>query len=327
MANNIPPELLMQLLGQQYRAPSSGSGWSPETAYGPTYDNQNFTAENGDTWHTNYMNVGNDTSSLENGAPAWQVRDYGRDHIPGRNKPGDIQDSYDSYGKYMATGAIPKDTTFQDFLIMAAMVAGPFAAAMGGVAGAGAGGLMVGDATMPGLLGAGGSEVAYGSLIPGLESYALPAAAGGAAGGAAGASAGANPGYSFLGGDATMPGALGANGANMSTAALPGLESYVTGTTGSLLSGGAKSLLGPAATLLGGAAGAAGGDDERSTTKDVPEWLKPYVTKNLEYAGGLLDKQMQPGAMAGYDQMRNVGQGLLNQPMAGNGFSKFFPGR
>jgi hypothetical protein len=171
-------------------------------------------------------------------------------------------------------------------------------------------------------------------LIPGLESYALPAAAGGAAGGAAGAASGANPGYSFLGGDATMPGALGANGANMGTGALPGLESYVTGGAG--LAGGAakaanSSLLGKAlgvgSTLLGGIAGAQGNDKEGSTTKDVPEWLKPYVTKNLEYAGGLLDKQMQPGYLQGYDDMRSVGQGLLNRPIAGNGFNKFFPGR
>jgi hypothetical protein len=30
---------------------------------------------------------------------------------------------------------------------------------------------------------------------------------------------------------------------------------------------------------------------------------------------------MQPGYLQGYDDMRRVGQGLLNQPIAGNGFA------
>ena len=86
---------------------------------------------------------------------------------------------------------------------------------------------------------------------------------------------------------------------------------------------GASSLLGPAATLLGAAAGAQGQQNEQNTTKDIPEWLKPYVQKQLGYASGLLDTQMAPGYMQGYDQMRTRGQGLLSQPIAGNGFAQF----
>jgi hypothetical protein len=254
---------------------------------------------------------------------------YGYD--PNKKETGDPFQKYGMDGSDQGQGQFHDSGNGLDLLAMGALAAltmgyGLPALMGGGGAAAGGGAAVAGDAFMPGMLGAGGSEVAFGSVIPGLESFVLPAA-GGAAGGAAGAS-GANPGYSFMGGDATMPGALGANGVNMSTAALPGMSgNLANGAGSSLLSGGAKSLLGPAATLLGGAAGAQGQENEQSTTRDVPEWLKPYVTKNLEYAGGLLDKQMQPGYLQGYDDMRTRGQSLLNAPMAGNGFSKFFPGR
>jgi hypothetical protein len=305
---NLTPEQLARL-----RSVQGNSGYNPNTAFdegGRTYQSllSQGTGENG---------LGND-----------QLFGYAS-YDPNHKEPG--QDTYSSFD---AAGAYDGERMFRDdngmllpMGILAALSMGAFLPGMmaGGATG-GAAGAVAGDAFMPGMLGAGGSEVAFGSVIPGLESFVLPAA-GGAAGGAAGAS-GANPGYSFMGGDATMPGALGANGVNMSTAALPGMSgNLANGAGSSLLSGGAKSLLGPAATLLGGAAGAQGQENEQSTTRDVPEWLKPYVTKNLEYAGGLLDKQMQPGYLQGYDDMRTRGQSLLNAPMAGNGFPKFFPGR
>ncbi len=301
MAQNIPPELLMQLLGQQYRAPSSGSGWSPETAYGPSDANRNFTAGNGDTWHTQYDTSGGNAEGYN---ASYAPQNYLRDSVAGKSGVGDSQEIYDTYGKYIATGQIPKDTSFQDFLMMAAMVAGPFAAGMSPSINA-----AMSFGTNP-VMGAGG------------------AVGGAAAGAAAPMSAGvAGPGMAGWGADLGMAGTAGTVGLGgvPAGAGAGSVLSSAAGAGSSLLSGiGGKELLGIGSTLLGGAAGAAGGDDERSTTKDVPEWLKPYVTKNLEYAGGLLDKQMQPGYLQGYDDMRSVGQGLLNRPIAGNGFSKFF---
>jgi hypothetical protein len=311
MANNIPPELLMQLFGQQYRAPSSGSGWSQ----GPTDANRNFTAGNGDTWHTTYDTSGSNAEGYN--APN-TATGYLRDSVAGKSGVGDSQEIYDTYGQYIATGQIPPDTSFKDFLMMAAMVAGPFAAGMSPSINA-----AMSFGTNP-VMGAGGAGGAGSGMVNGAFLGEAPwAATGGGAldfGGAAaggGSAAGGMGNGAFLG---EAPWTATAGGG-----AMPGGFGTATATAGtSLLDGGIKSLLGPAATVLGGIAGAQGGDDERSTTKDVPEWLKPYVTKNLEYAGGLLDKQMQPGYLQGYDDMRSRGQSLLNAPMAGNGFSRFF---
>jgi hypothetical protein len=88
-----------------------------------------------------------------------------------------------------------------------------------------------------------------------------------------------------------------------------------------------KDLLGVGSALAGAASGAQGQESESSQTRDIPSWLKPYVQKNLGYASSLLDQQMAPGAMPGYESMRNVGMGLLGTPQQGNGFNKFFPGR
>jgi hypothetical protein len=90
--------------------------------------------------------------------------------------------------------------------------------------------------------------------------------------------------------------------------------------------GALSGLLGPAATLLGGLAGAQGQSASTTTAKDIPEWLKPYVTGSdgiLSKANSLLQQQTAPGALAGFDQMKSVGMNLLNQPIRPNGFNLF----
>lgn len=79
--------------------------------------------------------------------------------------------------------------------------------------------------------------------------------------------------------------------------------------------------IGAGVSLLGGAAGAKGQKASETQTKDIPEWLKPYITGE----GGLLSQTQQqlaasrtPERMAQWDQMRNVGMGLLNRPQVGN---------
>lgn len=160
----------------------------------------------------------------------------------------------------------------------------------------------------------------------------LPAAAEGTAGasGAAGAGLGATT-YGATGPSAFMQGAgITGAGTGAATGAFTG-GSALTNVLGAGSGLGALSgLLGPAATILGGLAGAQGQENESTTKKDIPEWLKPYILGEsglLSQTNNLLQKQMAPGYMAGYDQMRNVGSGLMNTPQQGNGFARFFPGR
>lgn len=160
---------------------------------------------------------------------------------------------------------------------------------------------------------------------------------------------GANPGYGIVGGATEPVSALGGSGA-MGAGAAGGGAAGAGGALGTMapleqmampasvseaaslstMAGGGAGLLGKGlgigASLLGAAAGAQGQNAEQSSTRDIPEWLKPYAQKVLGYGGSLLDQQMQPGAMAGFDQMKSAGQGLLGQPIAGNGTS-LFPAR
>ncbi len=188
-----------------------------------------------------------------------------------------------------------------------------------GGGGAGLGGAVAGDAFLPGALGAGYE----GATLTGLDAYLAggASAAGGAAGGAAGTGGGSGAG-------AWTTAAADSQAANAALGLGP-----VSGATAPAIATnagsawGMKDLLGIGSTLAGAASGAQGQDAESSTTKDIPSWLKPYVQKNLGYASGLLDKQMAPGAMPGYEAMRNTGMGLLNTPQMGNGFNRFFPGK
>lgn len=234
-----------------------------------------------------------------------------------------------------------------------AMAAIPFALAAAGVAagaagagtgaGLGGGGAVAGDAFLPGALGAGYE----GGALTGLEAYA----AGGGGLGATGAGVDSSL-LNGLNGSDLMSDAFVSNGGygaggfggtngtylsnlvngtgSLGSRVMGGTGAGGTGGTGgSLLSslGGNSNLLGTGASLIGGLLGSQGQQGESSSTRDVPEWLKPAIAKQLGYAGTLLDQQMAPGYLQGYQDMRNVGQGLLNQPVAGNGFSRFFPGR
>jgi hypothetical protein len=95
-------------------------------------------------------------------------------------------------------------------------------------------------------------------------------------------------------------------------------------TAGGLLSG-AGSLLGPAVTALGAAAGAQGKQGSETTQRELPDYLKPYVTAPgglLDSANTLMHNQMQYIPQQA-QQISNIGLGLLQQPVAGNGFQQF----
>lgn len=164
----------------------------------------------------------------------------------------------------------------------------------------------------------------------------------GAAGGGAGAAGGA--GYGIVGG-ATEPaaagglggGAAGGSGAFLGEGVASGVPAWDAAATGAGLSlsgagtgllGGASKWLGPAATLLGAAAGAKPQKASETSVKSMDPRMDALFYGDLApRVQGLLQKQMAPGAMQGFTDMQSVGRGLLNAPVAGNGFNRFFPGK
>lgn len=216
--------------------------------------------------------------------------------------------TYDPSGKLTGSRPYEPDSaniTLGDVLRGAAFVGGSalgmnaLFGGLGGLGGAGAGAAGSDALATGGFLG----EAPY--TLTGGGALDFGGAAAGAGGGGGGGSLVGDYGAASSAGMAA-PAAAGGGGSGL----------FGTGLTGSQLLGGAS-------TLLGGATGAQGQQKTQTETKDIPEWLKPYVNKMLGYSGGLLDKQMAPGYLQGYDDMRRVGQGLLNQPVAGNGTSLF----
>jgi hypothetical protein len=299
MATNLSPELLA-LLQQQDAATYNKNNLGPllqgGTYYQPVYAGGGGGGEGG----------------FDNPGTLAGYHGYDQSWGDGGDHWGEKGQFFNADGSFSNEFDWSKDTGQNLALFLAA--AGGLAFLPGGMAstlsGAPAAGTVAGDAFMPSALGAGGSEVAYGSLIPGLESYALPAAAGGAGGAVAG--------------DAFMPGAIGTGGAPVAQGGLlPGLEGYAlpasAGGSG-LLSGlksmvpaGTSSMLGPAATLLGAAAGGQGQEASASTTRELPEYLRGPVANDLiPRTQGVLNSQLPQAQTAG-NQMLSVGSGLLGQ--------------
>lgn len=192
-------------------------------------------------------------------------------------------------------------------------------------------GVMAGGVGLQGALGGAG---ATGGAVagPGEAGWGMDLGAEGLAGATPTSGIGATL-TGTAGGPLTAGGAgsaLAGTGA-LSSVAAPIAPSIAAPTAGAgLLSGLSGNALGLGATALGGLLGSQGVKTENSTQNKMDPRMDPYVYGDqgvLQYAQGLLNKQMAPGYMQGYEDMRTQGQGLLNQPIAGNGFSKFFPGR
>jgi hypothetical protein len=120
---------------------------------------------------------------------------------------------------------------------------------------------------------------------------------------------------------ATAAGETGLGAAATTAAANSGGGSLLS-QLGSALGGGSNNLLGIGATLLGGALGGKGQEQSATQTRDIPEWLKPYVMKGLGYGSSLLDRQMSPESQAQWDTLRNASLGLLSRGVAQNPWSK-----
>lgn len=209
------------------------------------------------------------------------------------------------------------------------------AGGLGGAGGVGAGAAAAGDAFLPGMLAAqGGAAVPYGALLPGLEGYAA-AGAGLAGTGGFNAAAdsqlanlgieatGGNPlaGYAGTGGVSASP-LAGAGGGSSGGGLWDKVTSAFGGGGGSGLSG--QNLLGLASTALGAVGGAKGNDASTSATKTLPDYLQgPVANELVPWVRQLLNQQM-PQAMQTGQFLRDKGTSMLNQPMAGNGFSRFY---
>jgi hypothetical protein len=305
MAGNLTPEQMAQLY-RLFSTPVESSdpnanSYMPENVYmdGRTYDRRDAGYMGYDYNPTDWTDPRTQESqSLFNGQ---SFDEYGKDG------------TFSNSGVF--TG-IEDRNKYGDMIGALSILAMPFAAAglgagaagaAGAGAGAGAGGMVNGA-----FLGEG--------IASGIGAWDGAMAAAGAGAGGAGAAGAA-------GGGGGIGGGVG-NGAFLGEGVASGVPAWdaaatAAGSGGGLLSslGGAKNLLGIGSTLLGAAAGAKGQDASSTTSKDIPEWLKPYITGN----NGLLSQTQQqltasrsPERMAQWDQMRNVGMGLLNQPIAGN---------
>jgi hypothetical protein len=322
---NLTPEQIAYL--QSLYAPASNSGYQAPLDPSASFGGQEIAP----MWN---MTTG---SGEESGRTQYgPATGYQLAVEPGQWDIGDWRHNFDAQGNYQNTGQRDNDAVtdaMKGLAIMAPAFAATMFPSLGAAMSFGANPVLSGASATGATQAAG----ALGSLTGAASSAASPTL-----------SKAALDGTNIFGAN-SIPGALDISALS---AAAPGLESAAAmdaitkslgytapaassslldtatntlkNVAGSDLTG---KLLGTAATIAGAAAGAQGNEQSQTTSRDIPEWLKPHVNKLLDYQGGLLDRQMAPGYMQGYDDMRTKGQGLLAQQIAGNGFSRFFPGR
>ena len=221
----------------------------------------------------------------------------------------------------------------------------------------------MGTAGAAGLLGAGasfgatGAAGAAGASAAGMGGYGSAALGADALGGAAGLSGtGAGVGASTVGAGFT-PGQFatgftdaGTAGGALDTAytagtagtaftgapalaetlapgAMPGGSSLLSGATAAAKAAAGSGLLGPALTAVGAVLGSKGNKQTSTSQHQMDPRLNGAVFDGpnalVPQTQNLLTQQMSPARQQGYLDMQKYGQGLLSQPIAGNGFSKF----
>jgi hypothetical protein len=273
------------------------------------------------------MNTGGSAGSGAEGASqvGQSVMGYGM-YDPSRMNVGDAYGSYDTQGQYQGENTFAEESDNLDMLLAGLAVAGGMHFLLPGAAGAAGGGgsaagSLAGDAFMPGNLSL--SNFAPGAMGPvtaseaaaqtaALHSSLAPYAATGAAG-AAGGAAGASAMGPVTAGEAA------AQNAGLASSLAP----YAAPAGAGALSGLGK-LAGPAAAIAGGLLGAQGQDGATTQERKLDPRMDKFIYGDLfPRAQGLLGQQMPQAQQVG-DQMRNAGMGLLNMPMAGNGFSMFY---
>jgi hypothetical protein len=233
------------------------------------------------------------------------------DWAPGRFKDnaemnGQSMDRYGMGGDYLGSETITGLKDRNQFMDIAKILAAPAL-----MYGAQSMGLLGGANPVLGAEGVAGNA-GYGILGGATEPVASIGMGGSGAMGA-GAATGAAGAAGGVGGAGTAAGAAGAAGAG-----------------GGLLSG-TGSLLGPAATVLGAVAGSQGQENESATTRKTDPRVDPYLFGNEQMQGLLNATQARLMADQGqqgiWESMKSKGLGLLNSPVAPNGFAAFTKGR
>jgi hypothetical protein len=234
--------------------------------------------------------------------------------------------AYDAQGNAIGSGRLSgiKNDNFMSTWGPFAMVGAGFGAGLlsgAGMAGAGGSGAFVGEGASSG--------------IPAWDTAGTGLSGSGSAAGGVGAASGASGGFSPAASDAAF---------NSATAAGPGTSSgdYLMGSSAGMAAPAAsaqaftKALADQAlptwmkvgGSLLGAALGTQGVKTNNNVTSSMNPQVAPYVYGGLlPGVQGLLSQQTSPQAQQGWQQVQNTALGLLNQPVAGNGFSRFFPGK
>lgn len=116
------------------------------------------------------------------------------------------------------------------------------------------------------------------------------------------------------------------NGGVYASPTMAGGTNWLQDLAGSILPNAKSPVMALGSMLGGGLLGSKGETDETQWAKRMDPRLDPYVYGEnglLPKAANLLASQTTPEAQQGWKTMQSMGQGLLTQPMAGNGFEKF----
>jgi hypothetical protein len=300
MANgNISPELLALLQSGNYTAaPGQRSNLSTAHDGMTSFLNPAYLDQASQQY---YMPMYSD-SGLDNAGELIRTQTgyYGFD-ATSPDAIGRMNNTYDTQGNF--TGqyetADPKEGEWFDQLVLGTIAAMAGGAALGGLGG-----------------GAGASTGGANGAFLGEGAASGIGAWDGAMAGAGGAGAG--------GGIGTM-GTLDLLPTTMGQYELPGLMSTVGGAgAGGATSGLLGKALGVGSTLLGGLAGSQGQESSQTTQRDIPEWLKPYITgaNGILPAAQSLLQQQQGYVPQNSETLRNTGLGLLGRGIAPNPYAR-----
>jgi hypothetical protein len=252
---------------------------------------------------------------------------YSYYHIAGDgNSPGQQYTIFNKDGSKQGNYTTSVDKSgFGTFAKNLAMVVGAVygAGAMGAGAGAGA------DAAST----AGGIDSANGVLNGAVMNGGADAGAGGLGIGGGGLSAGGAGGGSGLETMGAFP-----QVSTIPASTFPSVSTLGAGSgLASILPAGLSQYLGPAAALMGAVAGSQPVKQQQNNTTSRDPRVAPYLFGDgstggsnpglLGYTAQQLATDQSPQAQAQLQQMKTAGLGLLNAPVAGNGFAQFTKGR
>jgi len=230
----------------------------------------------------------------ENGGGSTTLQDVqGIYAAPQSNRPGDQWFNYDLNGNQTSTGQLQAPESMGSMLAKGGLAAAAMYFGLPALQGMGAGSTALPGLADAGSLGTGGT---FASTAPAAGAANLADMYGLEQGMGAGLSA-------------STPGVL-----ESAAAAGGGAGNMLS----SLMSGKGLGLL---ATGLGALAGSAGNNKNSTDTKSVPSWLLPYITGQnglLQQTQTALNRSQD---MSGWDNLKNIGGGLLAMPVAGNGYA------